>query len=206
MFGVCDDHRVGGHQIRVVERDAPGLHVHADLLDTVAKIVRHIDLVEIVGDLVVVDPRIQCQLVDQRIHVIGFVVDRPNILLLLLRRVGHTVHKPLHISLDRGDRRLEVVGDIGDQLAVLPLPLQLLLLGLLEPQAHVLIVLVQISDLPLLGGLQPVVQVAVPDVVHGDIELVDGIEEVALQPSGQKDRRKQKDHDHRDEHAAQKLP
>ncbi len=126
LLGIRDDHGLRRDKIRVIELEAAGFHVHADLLDTVAEIISDIDPVEIVGDAVALKAGVEGQLIDQAVHVVGLVVDREYILFLLLRCVGDPVDQAFDITLDRCDRGLEVMGNIADQLPVLLLPLQLL--------------------------------------------------------------------------------
>ena len=68
---------------------------------------------------VIVNTGIICQLIDQPLHVVGFVIDCLNIFIHLLRRVCHTVHDPFHIPLNSGNGRLQIVGYIADKLTVL---------------------------------------------------------------------------------------
>ncbi len=96
------------------------------------------------------------------------------------------------------------MGNVADQLPVLLLSLQLLIRGLLEPQAHVFVVAVQVADLTLLSRGQGIGKVAVADVVHGDIDGADRCKNTALQPSGQQKGREYQSREHGDQKAAQK--
>ena len=61
---------------------------------------------EIVRDTVVVNTGIQRQLVNQLIHIIGFIVNSLDVFIHLFRRVCNAVHNTLHVALDGGNRRL----------------------------------------------------------------------------------------------------
>ena len=49
------------------------------------------------------------------IHLIGLIVNRPDIAVHLLRCICHTIHDSFYISLHRCDRSLEVMGNVADQ-------------------------------------------------------------------------------------------
>ena len=140
---------------------------------------------EIVRNPVIVDSGIIGQLIDQPLHIIRLAVDGLDVFIHLLRRVRHTVHDSLDIALDSRDRRLEVVRNIADQLAVLFLILRIFLRGFLQPEPHILVIAVQIADLSAGIRLQRVFKVSLLDLTHRHIQLVDRVKYPLANPSCQ---------------------
>ena len=133
LLRIRDDHGIGRYQIRIVQLDTPLLQIQSDFFHTVAEIIRHVDPVEIVRDPVIINSGISGQLVDQTIHINGFIVDGLDVFIHLLRRICHTVHDSFHITLNGCDRGLQIMGNIADQLFVLLLMLGVLFRGFLQP-------------------------------------------------------------------------
>ena len=79
--------RSGSRQVHIVESDSPALQIHADLFDAVTKIIRYVDFSKMIGDAVIVDPGIQRQLVDQIVHIVRFIQDGADIVVLLFARI-----------------------------------------------------------------------------------------------------------------------
>ena len=205
LLRIRDDHRVRLHQVGIVQLDAPLLQVQPHLLHAVPEIVCYVYPMEIIRNPVVIYPRVIGQLIDQPLHVVGLVVDGLDVFVHLLRRHRHPVHDALHIPLDGRDRGLQVMGDIADQLPVLLLAGPVLLGGLLQPKAHVLIIAVQIADLPLGVRLEAIIEVPLLDLAHGHVQLAYGIEHPPADPPGQHHAGKDQDQEDRDEHVHQQL-
>ena len=97
------------------------------------------------------------------------------------------------------------MGNVADQLPVLLLALSALLRGLLQAQAHVLIIAVQIPDLSLEACLQGIFKITLLDFAHGHIQLIDRDKHSSVNPSGQHDAGKNKNQKNGDEHIHQKM-
>ena len=138
------------------------------------------------------------------VHIVGLVVDRPNIPCLFFGSIGHSVDQPLYIALDRSNGCLQVMGDIADQFPVLALVFQLLIGGFFQAQTHVLIVAVQVSDLSLLTGRKCIGEIAVTDIIHSDIDRADRCKNTSLQPPGEQKSSKNQDRQHRYKQTAHK--
>ena len=72
-----------------------------------------------VGNPVRINSRVDRQLIDQPVHVVGFIVYGLDIFVYLLRSIGNAVHNPLHIALDCRDGRFQIMGDVAYQLLIL---------------------------------------------------------------------------------------
>ena len=79
------------------------------------------------------------------------------------------------------------MGNVADQLPVLPFVLNLFLCGFLQPQAHVLIVAVQLSDFVGILRGQTVFKISLRDLLHGHVQPVDRFEKSLVYPLGQND-------------------
>ena len=205
LLRIRDDHGIGRYQIRIVQLDTPLLQIQSDFFHTVAEIIRHVDPVEIVRDPVIINSGISGQLVDQTIHINGFIVDGLDVFIHLLRRICHTVHDSFHITLNGCDRGLQIMGNIADQLFVLLLMLGVLFRGFLQPQTHILIIAVEITDLTLGIRLQNIIKVAFLDLAHCYVQFIDRFKYALVDPLGQHQAREDQDHDDRHEHVDQQM-
>ena len=160
---------------------------------------------EIVRDPVIINSGISGQLVDQTIHINGFIVDGLDVFIHLLRRICHTVHDSFHITLNGCDRGLQIMGNIADQLFVLLLMLGVLFRGFLQPQTHVLIIAVEITDLTPGICLQNIIKVAFLDLAHCHIQLIDGLKYALVDPLGQHQAGEDQDHNDSHEHIDQQM-
>ena len=95
------------------------------------------------------------------------------------------------------------MGNIADQLFVLLLMLGVLFRGFLQPQTHVLIIAVEITDLTPGICLQNIIKVAFLDLAHCHIQLIDGFKYALVDPLGQHQAGKDQDHYDSHEHVDQ---
>ena len=160
---------------------------------------------KVVRNTVTVNAGIHRQFVDKPVHIIGFIIDGFNILIHFFRGIRHTVHNAFHIALYGGNRSFQIVRDIADQLTVLLLMLQLLLRGFFQPQAHVLIVPVQITDLSLGIGLQGILEITLLDPAHGHIQIFDRTENTGVYPSCQHQTGEHQNHQNCNKHIHQQM-
>ena len=160
---------------------------------------------EIVRDPVIINSGISGQLVDQTIHINGFIVDGLDVFVHLLRRVCHAVHDSFHITLNGCDRGLQIMGNIADQLFVLLLMLNVLFCGFLQPQTHILVIAVEITDLPLGICLQNIIKVAFLDLAHCHVQFIDGFKYALVDPLGQHQAGEDQDHYDSHEHIDQQM-
>ena len=75
------------------------------------------------------------------------------------------------------------MGNIAYQLTVCLFLVQLFLRALLEPQSHILVAAVQISDLSFFIRRKHVVQIAVTDFVHRHVKLIDRLQHPVIEPA-----------------------
>jgi len=205
LLRIRDDNCVRRYQIRIVQLDPPLLQIQSDFFHTVAEIIRDVDPVEIVRDPVIINSGISGQLVDQTIHINGFIVDGLDVFVHLLRRVCHTVHNSFHITLNSCDRGLQIMGNIADQLFVLLLMLDVLFRGFLQPQTHILVVAVEITDLTPGICLQNIIKVAFLDLAHCHIQLIDGLKYALVDPLSQHQAGEDQDHNDSHEHVDHQM-
>jgi len=102
---------------------------------------------KIIRNPVGIDLGIQCQLIDQNIHFISFIIYCLNVSVHPFGGIRNPVHDSFHISFDRRDRCFQIVGNITDQLLVLPVECNLLFRVRLQPKPHLLKILTELSDL-----------------------------------------------------------
>ena len=100
FHGVADDvvdhplHllRVGNHHhifvyiVKISQLDIAGIQFQSHVLHAVTEIAGHVDLGEGIWDLIGIDLGIECQLINQTIHIIGLVVNGTDVFVQLLRR------------------------------------------------------------------------------------------------------------------------
>ena len=197
LLRICDDLGISGKKIGVIQLNVSGFQIHPDLFHAVSEIIGQIDSPEIIRDLIVINFGIDGELIDQLHHVVDLVINGPKVLLLLLRRVRDSVQKSLHISLNGCNRRLQIMRNVADELPVMLIVLQLLIRRLLQPQTHILIALIQLSDFSLFFRCQPVIQISVPNAAHCGLQLIDRIQNTGFDPADHQERSyHQNDHDH----------
>ena len=97
------------------------------------------------------------------------------------------------------------MGNIADQLFVLLLMLNVLFCGFLQPQTHILVIAVEITDLPLGIRLQNIIKVAFLDLAHCHIQLIDRFKYALVDPLGQHQAGEDQDHNDRHEHIDQQM-
>ena len=78
------------------------------------------------------------------------------------------------------------MGNIADQLPVLFFVLGVLLGGFLQPQPHILIIVIQVAYLALDVCLQSILEISLFYFPHGNIQLVDRVEYSPVYPLGQR--------------------
>ena len=159
------------HIIGIHKLDPPGLHLKPKLLRTIRKIILHIQLAERIRNTVGIDLGIKGQLIDQMIHLIGLIINGTHIPVHLLRRIRHTIHDSLHITLHRSDRRLQVMGNIADQLLILLIHQDLLFRGLLQTLTHLLKILAKLGKFIIPLNLQHKIQIPLLDVLGSLLKL-----------------------------------
>ena len=183
LLRIRNDLGISGKKIGVIQLNISGFQIHPDLFHAVSEIIGQVDSPEIIRDLIVVNFGIDGELIDQLHHVVDLVINGPKVLLLLLRRVRDSVQKSLHISLNGCNRRLQIMRNVADELPVVLIVLQLLIRRLLQPQTHILIALIQLSDFTLFFRCQPVIQISVPNTAHCGLQLIDRIQNTGLDPA-----------------------
>ena len=179
-----DDH-VFIHIIEISQLNPPGFHIQPDFFRAVTKIAIYIDPGKGVRDLIGIDLGIKSQLIDQMIHLIGLIINGTHIPVHLLRRIRHTIHDPLHITLHRSDRRLQIMGNIADQLLILLIHQDLLFRGLLQTLTHLLKILAEHSDLIFIIHIERKVQISIPDLLGRLLQLVQRTQQRTVDPHDQ---------------------
>ena len=200
LLRIGNDARIPGDIHLIGKRDVLLLQVYGQLLCTVVKEIHHIQPRKIVGDPVRIDLGIERQLIDQPVHVIGLIVDRADVAVHFLRRVRHAVHDSFHISLDRGDRRLQVVRDIADQFPVFLVEALPLLLRFLQTAAHGFKVPGQLADLILPFRMKREVQVSLCNPLCGFLQIVKRRVDPLVDPHDKACGRYSQDQDHTQDH------
>ena len=147
LLRIHNDPAIFLHKIFITEVHIFGVQFHRKILRAVLKIISGGYSCKIIRNPVCINFRIQCQLINEKIHLVSFIINRLDVSVHLFRRVRDTVHDPFHISLDRGDGRLQIMRNITDKFLILPVKLHLLLRICLQPQAHLLKILAQLADL-----------------------------------------------------------
>ena len=181
------------HIIGIHKLDPPGLHLKPKLLRTIRKIILHIQLAERIRNTVGIDLGIKGQLIDQMIHLIGLIINGTHIPVHLLRRIRHTIHDPLHITLHRSDRRLQVMGNIADQLLILLIHQDLLFRGLLQTLTHLLKILAKLGKFIIPLNLQHKIQIPLLDVLGSLLKLHQWNRNTPIDPQPYGQRGKNKD-------------
>ena len=105
------------------------------------------------------------------IHLIGLIINGTHIPVHLLRRIRHTIHDSLHITLHRSDRRLQIMGNIADQLLILLIHQNLLFRGLLQTLTHLLKILAKLGKFIIPLNLQHKIQIPLLDVLGSLLKL-----------------------------------
>ena len=118
-----------------------------------------------------IDLGIQRQFIDQMIHLVGLIVNRPAVPLHLFRRVRHTVQNPLRIALYRRDRRLQIMGNIADQRLIFLFGGHFFFCRLLQPLPHLLEITAKLPHLIRLIIVDGKIQVALLDILRGYLKL-----------------------------------
>ena len=96
------------------------------------------DLGKCIRHAVGVDLGVEGELVDQPVHLICLVVNGLDVALHLFGRIGDPVHDAFDVAFYGRDRRLQIMGNVADQLPVLAVVGQLFVLGFLKPFPHFL--------------------------------------------------------------------
>ena len=160
LFRVRDNlHRLI-HIIKISQPDILFLKIQTDFLDTIAKIVCDIQPREVIRNAVRIDLGVERELINQRVHLIRLAVNRPDVALMLFRRISHAVYQPFRVTFERSNRRLEIMGDIADQRPILLLYRHCLLDIILQALAHLLKAFTQLPDLVAALRLDRKVQIA----------------------------------------------
>ena len=115
LLCICNDHHILIRIIEISQLNAPCFHIQTHLFQTVLKILGYIDLCKGIRNLICVNLGVKGQLIDQSVHIIGFIINRADISVQLLRWGSNPVQNPFHITLDGRDRRLKVMRNIADQ-------------------------------------------------------------------------------------------
>ena len=157
------------------------------ILRRIAEKFPHIDFAECIRDPVRVDLGVEGQLIDQPVHLNGFIIDRPDVPVHLLGCVRDSVHDSLDVTLDCRDRRFQVMGNVRNQLPVLPVDLQLLLVGLQQLLAHVLKVLAELPHFLCALRLQLELKITVPDVARCILQMINRPADPVVKPEAQND-------------------
>ena len=143
-------------------------------------------MLKIIRDLIRLDLHIVAQLVDQAIHLRRLVVDGPNILPLHLRTAGDPIEQALAVALDRRQRRLQIMGNVGDQLTVGCIVSYLLLLGFLETNPHLIEGLHQLTELVVRLCFQREIEISGLDALRRRLQLIDRTHDPHIDPADQK--------------------
>ena len=126
------------------------------------------------------------QLVDQPVHIICLVIDSPDILIHLFRCICNSIHDTFHISFNSSNRRFQIMGNIAYQLLILLFRKNLFVRRFLQPQPHILIVTVKLSDLSIFFIRKHIFQISFCNILHSNIQLIDGVKNTFTDPLGKK--------------------
>ena len=129
-----------------------------------------------------IDLGIDGQLIDQMIHLVSLIINCFQISVHFFRSIRHAIHNAFHISLNGGQGRLEVMGNIADQLPVFLVQDQLFLRRFLEPPAHVLKVLEQLGKFVALLRFETKIQISVPDIPGRLFQFIDRVGNALVYP------------------------
>ncbi len=100
------------------------------------------------------------------IHLIGLIVNRPDIAVHLLRCICHTIHDSFYISLHRCDRSLQIMRNIADKFFIFPLSIRTFLLLILSA-AHLLEIPAKLRKLIVTIDFQNKIKISFFDILSG---------------------------------------
>ena len=185
LLRIRDDDRVVLEIIKVCQIHMLRVKLQIQFLHAVIKIIRNVNLGKRIRNAVRVNLGIKRQLIDQTVHLIRFVVNGADVAVHLLRRICHTVHDSLDITLDRGNRCFQIMRNVADQLFILFVKLDFFLRRLFQPDTHLLKVLAEVINLRHAARFNSEIQISVFDILCRLFQLLERSDHTAVNPEAQ---------------------